>query len=99
MGIFPIKNISQIVMLRLRRRQLLLLTCLALMGMVSVNRLAAQDGKALFNANCASCHKMDHNLTGPALQGVHDRWGDDKMLHMWVKNWPQAVATGNAYAV
>ena len=99
MGIFPIKNISQIVMLRLRRRQLLLLTCLALMGMVSVNRLAAQDGKALFNANCASCHKMDKDLTGPALQGVHERWGDDKMLHMWVKNWPQAVATGNAYAV
>ncbi|TAD83679.1 MAG: cytochrome C [Bacteroidetes bacterium] len=86
-------------MLKFRRRSHFFLSCLLVASLISVTNLAAQDGKTLFNNNCASCHKMDQNLTGPALMGVHDRWGDDKMLHMWVKNWPQAVATGNAYAV
>ena len=86
-------------MMRPRRSRQLLVACLSLIGSFFYNSINAQDGKALFNTNCASCHKMDQNLTGPALMGVHDRWGDDKMLHMWVKNWPSAVATGNAYAV
>jgi mono/diheme cytochrome c family protein len=63
------------------------------------NKVTAQDGKALFNANCASCHKMDKDLTGPALMGVHDRWNNDKLLALWVKNWNKAVASGDAYAV
>jgi cytochrome c2 len=63
------------------------------------NKVSAQDGKALFNANCASCHKMDKDLTGPALMGVHDRWNNDKLLALWIKNWNKAVASGDAYAV
>jgi cytochrome c551/c552 len=59
----------------------------------------AQDGKALFNANCASCHKMDKDLTGPALLGVGDRWSSTDLLKTWIKNWPEAVATGDPYAV
>jgi cytochrome c2 len=86
-------------MIRIRRNGKNLIACLAIVGSVFLNPLNAQDGKELFNANCASCHKMDQNLTGPALLGVHDRWGNDKMLHMWVKNWPSAVATGFPYAV
>ncbi len=60
--------------------------------------LFAQDGKALFNANCASCHKMDKDLTGPALMGVGDRWSSPELLKTWIKNWPAAVATGDPYA-
>ncbi|MFD2916950.1 c-type cytochrome [Psychroserpens luteus] len=26
--------------------------------------------KKLFNANCASCHKLDKNMAGPALRGI-----------------------------
>ena len=33
------------------------------------------DGKALFNNTCASCHKIDKDLTGPALAWVAYRWG------------------------
>ena len=26
-------------------------------------------GKALFNSNCAACHKLDKKMTGPAIKG------------------------------
>lgn len=58
----------------------------------------AQDGKALFNTNCASCHKVDKDLTGPALLGIEDRWSSKELLKVWIKNWSAAVATGDAYA-
>jgi len=52
------------------------------------NRLLAQDGKAIFQSNCASCHALNKNLTGPALAGFNTRgpWSDRKQLHAWVHN-------------
>ncbi len=50
-------------------------------------RIAFQRGERLFKANCASCHKPDRNMTGPALKGARERWalsGGD--IHAWVKN-------------
>lgn len=44
-------------------------------------------GDKLFKANCASCHKPDKRMTGPALKGAKERWaksGGD--LYAWVKN-------------
>lgn len=54
----------------------------------SFNGLYAQDGKALFSANCASCHAINKNLTGPALAGLETRgpWGDRKQLYAWIHN-------------
>lgn len=65
----------------------------------------AQDGKALFNQKCASCHAIDKNLVGPALKGVEERWDDKAMLYDWVRNsaavikkgYPRAVAVYNEY--
>ncbi|MES2647404.1 MAG: c-type cytochrome [Bacteroidota bacterium] len=74
------------------------LCSLFICSLFSFSSLQAQDGKALFNANCASCHKMDKDLTGPALLGVEDRWASKELLQLWIKNWPAAVATGDAYA-
>ena len=31
-------------------------------------------GKQIFNANCAACHKLDKNMTGPALRGVAKKY-------------------------
>lgn len=77
----------------------LLIASLVIGFFVQGLQVSAQDGKALFNANCASCHKMDQDLTGPALMGVQDRWPSEDLLKLWIKNWPAAVATGDAYAV
>ena len=72
----------------------------------SIAQLAqAQDGKALFNAKCASCHAIDKQLVGPALKGVEDRWDDKKMIYEWVinsaavikKGYPRAVTVYNEF--
>ena len=34
------------------------------------SKLYAQDGKALFQSNCAQCHNPIKVVTGPALKGV-----------------------------
>jgi len=62
------------------------------------NQLNAQDGKALFSANCASCHAVNKKLTGPALAGVEDRWPDKKNLYAWIKNSAAFLKTGDPYA-
>ena len=62
------------------------------------NRVQAQDGKALFSQNCASCHAIDKKLTGPALLGVEDRWSNKKNLYAWIKNNQAFLKTGDPYA-
>jgi cytochrome c551/c552 len=59
----------------------------------------AQDGKALFTANCASCHAIDKKLTGPALRGVEDRWPSRDKIHDWVHNSAKVIQSGDPYAV
>lgn len=45
----------------------------------------AANGKSLFNANCASCHKLDKKLVGPALGDVTERRELDWLLS-WIKD-------------
>ena len=58
----------------------------------------AQDGKTLFQTNCAACHAVHKKLTGPALTGVEDRWTDKAKLHAWIKNSAAFLKTGDVYA-
>ncbi|MEP6465309.1 MAG: c-type cytochrome [Parafilimonas sp.] len=59
----------------------------------------AQDGHALFQANCASCHKVNEKLVGPALAGVEARWPDPAKIHDWVHNSTKVIQSGYPYAV
>ncbi len=58
----------------------------------------AVKGKQLFNANCASCHKLDAKMTGPALRGVGDKY-DKAWLYKWIKNSSEVIKSGDAKAV
>jgi len=58
---------------------------------------SAQDGKTLFQNNCATCHNPIKDGTGPALKGVTQRVPDQKLLHAWIKNNQAVLATGNPY--
>lgn len=79
------------------------LPCLLLIFVISFANITtaqnAQHGEVLFKANCASCHSLTKVVVGPALAGVEERWPSHELLHLWIKNWGRAVATGNAYAV
>ncbi len=60
----------------------------------------AQNGENLFKANCASCHQMMKDGTGPKLYGVSKKWADagaEEYLSVWIKNW-QVAAAENDYA-
>ena len=61
--------------------------CVLSLFLVLASVSYAQDGEKLFKANCASCHKVDKKLVGPALKGVQERWeGKDENLKAWIKN-------------
>lgn len=50
-------------------------------------------GKKLFFAQCASCHMVNKELTGPALKGVESRWPDKQKLYAFIKNSADIIAT------
>jgi mono/diheme cytochrome c family protein len=76
--------------------RLLMLAATLLMGVAT--KAAAPDGKAIFEANCQSCHKIDADLVGPALKGVHER-RDEAWLIKWIRNSQAVVKSGDQYAV
>lgn len=55
-------------------------------------------GKALFNSNCAACHKLDSKSTGPALRGVKEKH-DMAWIYNWVHNSSAVIKSGDAKAV
>ncbi|MBO9632567.1 MAG: c-type cytochrome [Chitinophagaceae bacterium] len=61
------------------------------------NKLTAQDGQKLFQDNCATCHSVVKDLTGPALKGVEERVKDKKLLHAWIRNNQAVLASGDKY--
>lgn len=55
-------------------------------------------GKAVFNANCKTCHKLDQKYIGPALRGATDR-NTAAWVKTWIINSQAVIASGDSYAV
>ena len=55
-------------------------------------------GKALFNSNCAACHKLDAKSTGPALRNVKEKH-DMAWIYDWVHNSSAMIKSGDSEAV
>jgi cytochrome c oxidase cbb3-type subunit 3 len=64
----------------------------------STSASAAADGEALFQSNCASCHKVDSRLVGPALKGVTSRWEKEEDIIRFVQNSQKVIQSGHPYA-
>lgn len=77
-----------------------LLMCMALLLCFSTQVLAQDvaNGKQLFNSQCAACHKLDGDMTGPALRHVVDRYSVE-WLHEWIKDSPGMIKSGDPTAV
>lgn len=58
----------------------------------------ASNGKKLFKANCASCHKLDKKLVGPALAGVTDKYSEEWLVK-WIRNNAELRESGDADAI
>ena len=100
--IFPLQN-PFVYMTSFRRNtsrivKNCLFSAVFLLGLLVTNTVTAQDGKTLFNTNCASCHQVHKNSTGPALAGVEGRWETKEKLYSWIKNSAAFLKTGDAYA-
>jgi len=83
-----------------RKRSLIAVLAFYLCSLSFSSLYAQADGKALFMANCASCHNknMKDKMTGPALYGVEGRWKKKEDLHAWIRNSSAFLKTGDAYA-
>ncbi|MCM4169289.1 Cytochrome c6 [Arenibacter antarcticus] len=58
----------------------------------------AAKGKQLFNQNCAACHSLTRNMTGPPLAGVGEKY-EREWLYQWIKNSSALIKSGDADAV
>ena len=64
---------------------------------ISLSAQDAANGKKIFKANCAACHKLDKKLVGPALKGVSEK-RDAKWLKAWIKDSSALIKSGDADA-
>ncbi len=55
-------------------------------------------GEKLFKTNCAACHKLGKQATGPALRGVGDKY-DREWLYKWIRNSQELIKSGDALAI
>lgn len=60
--------------------------------------VAAPDGKALFQSNCASCHNPLKDATGPALKNIDKTFPTKDWVYGWVHNSSAVIASGDKYA-
>src|SRR5262249_16284534 len=77
----------------------IVLTVFAL-ALFSFFKISAQDGRQLFNNNCAACHSLTKDLTGPKLGGVLDRDpynGDVSKIVHWVQSTNKLTITDPYY--
>lgn len=64
-------------------------------------------GEKIFKVNCASCHKPDKKMIGPAMKGAEQRWMENgdfngvsgrEWLNRWVRNSQEVIKAGHPYA-
>lgn len=57
-----------------------------------------ENGQQLFKANCAACHKVDKDMTGPALAGIENR-RTKEWLHKYIRNSNDLLRAGDSTAL
>jgi cytochrome c551/c552 len=58
----------------------------------------AQDGKALFDANCKQCHAINDVVIGPALKNIEQKYSEEWLIK-WIKGSQALVKAGDKDAV
>ncbi|MBA6156057.1 c-type cytochrome [Tenacibaculum sp. S7007] len=63
-----------------------------------IDEARQKEGKKLFKSLCASCHKLDKKLVGPALGGVEEKRSKE-WLQAWIKDNAALRASGDKDAI
>ncbi|WGH74095.1 c-type cytochrome [Tenacibaculum tangerinum] len=63
-----------------------------------VDEARQKEGKKLFKSLCASCHKLDKKLIGPALAKIEEKRSNE-WLKAWIKNNAELRASGDKDAI
>jgi mono/diheme cytochrome c family protein len=99
--ILQMKILKSVISQRFKSLALVAIALLSFTYNIHAQEGDAEIGKGLFNANCASCHYPDKDMTGPALKGARERWienSSEENFYKWVKNSQTVVKSGDAYA-
>ena len=57
-----------------------------------------ENGRALFQMNCSSCHNLEKEMTGPALKGALARWKNDTTnVKSFIRNSSAYIKKGDPY--
>jgi len=65
---------------------------------ISAQSVSVENGKKLYNANCAACHKLDTRLVGPPLKGISEKRTKEWLI-AWIKDNAALRASGDADAI
>lgn len=57
-----------------------------------------ETGQSIFLQQCASCHAVNMNLTGPYLKGVEKRWKSKEKLFAFIHNSHALIDAKDEYA-
>lgn len=68
-------------------------------GGIPTDEASISDGESTFKGNCASCHKVNEKLVGPALAGVYDRAPSLDWIVSFIQNSQKVIQSGDDYAV
>ena len=75
-----------------------MLTALSVLIVSGTQAQDAAEGRKIFKEKCTSCHALDRDLIGPALQTVVPTKSEAFLLK-WINNAPALIASGDKEAV
>src|SRR5579864_7211481 len=80
-------------------RSVLLVAGFVILGFSAYAQADAAKGKAIFEAKCTTCHKVDIQVIGPALGPQLDSETDEKWLIKWIQNNQALISAHDKKAV
>ena len=90
------RNISLII--RRVWKSAFMISALSVLIVSGTQAQDAKEGRTIFKEKCTSCHALDRDLIGPALQTIVPTKSEAFLLK-WINNAPAFIASGDKEAV
>src|SRR5690554_426282 len=78
----------------IKLRKIIILSILTIGFSIVAN---GQNGQEIYESNCAVCHILGKDATGPDLVGIKAKWaGEEENLYEWVINPQELIESGKS---